>query len=76
MNNWTKYIFKTVLDIGQRVVQQTRETLEKRNKQVEPHDSPIWWRFLAIWMRSDTQKSWQSPTFEETEVKAQGRQDS
>jgi len=32
MNNWTKYIFKTVLDIGQRVVQQTSETSEKGNK--------------------------------------------
>lgn len=41
MNNWTKYIFKTVLDIEQRVVQHTSETLEKGNRQVEPYDGPI-----------------------------------
>lgn len=32
MHNWTKYIFKTVLDIEQRVVQHTSETLEKGNR--------------------------------------------
>ena len=38
LNNWTKYIFKTVLDIGQKVAQ-TSEISEKGNDQIEPYDS-------------------------------------